>query len=550
MTHDYLLVLQMHPDKIIQNYRLVSFLGDGGMGQVWLAEHALLGRKVAIKSLHPQFARNEGIRIRFRQEAATLAQLQHPSIVALHDYIEDGEGAYLVMEFVDGLPLDEYIRDVSGPIPDLQLRELFGQILEGFVYAHSMRIVHRDIKPSNFLVSKAGKIKILDFGIAKILGDGDRKLTKTGANIGTVLYMSPEQVKGEIVDQRSDIYSLGVTLFQMVTGRSPYSMETTEFYVYDHIVNHPLPPVSEFYPAANKGYESIIYKATQKRPDDRFQAVSTFRTAFLENPLPNISSTENSSSAKATISSSSKSGEKRQPSLGPSKDKPIANARKSNDQRQVPKALPRKRSGLVAWITSMCLVLFCGVTFWVFRSLINEQHLRESSLSAAIESDKRELEERQQNLDERERRQEEIDRKQKAEKKRLENEKQQIRMNFRNYITVSRSGYSAAFLGGITGLYITVQNNTKFKLDLVEIDVSYIKDNGGVHMVETIQFPRLGAQSYMKMKAPDSNRGTSVDYYIRSISSSALDLCYDASEEFEGEYESTSQVPEDPYRCK
>ncbi len=540
----------MHPDKIIQNYRLVSFLGDGGMGQVWLAEHTPLGRKVAIKSLHPQFARNEGIRIRFRQEAATLAQLQHSSIVALYDYIEDGEGAYLVMEFVNGLPLDEYIRDVSGPIPDLQLRELFGQILEGFVYAHSMRIVHRDIKPSNFLVTKEGKIKILDFGIAKILGDGDRKLTKTGVNVGTVLYMSPEQVKGDIVDQRSDIYSLGVTLFQMVTGRSPYSMETTEFYVYDHIVNHPLPPVSEFYPGANEGHESIIYKATQKLPEDRFQSVSIFWSAFLENPLQSTASVGNSTSVKATNSATSKSGEKRQPSLGPSKDKAIADARKSNDHQAVREALPKKRRSLVPWIAALSLVLLCGVALWFFMNLNNERHREEQLLSAAIESDKRELEEKQQNLDERERRQEEIDLKQKADKQQLENEKKQTRMNFRNYITTSRSGYSADFFGGITGLYITVQNDTKFKLDLVEVDVSYIKENGQVYMVNTVQFPRLGAQSYQKVKAPDSDRGTSVEYYIRSISSAALDFCYDAFEEFEGEDELTYQVPEDPYRCQ
>ncbi|HEX2900115.1 MAG TPA: serine/threonine-protein kinase, partial [Bacteroidia bacterium] len=216
------------PGTVIQNYRLVRFLGDGGMGTVWLAEHTHLDRKVAIKCLHAQFARNQGIRARFKQEAATLAMLQHPGIVALHDYIEDDDGAYLVMEYVDGLPLDEHIQKVSGPIPARQLRVMFGQILEGFIYAHGKMVVHRDIKPSNFLVTHDAKVKILDFGIAKILTDHDRKLTKTGMNMGTVFYMSPEQVRGEAVDMRSDIYSLGVTLFQMATGRSPYPSDTTE----------------------------------------------------------------------------------------------------------------------------------------------------------------------------------------------------------------------------------------------------------------------------------------------------------------------------------
>ncbi|MEY3444128.1 MAG: hypothetical protein RLZZ519_2409 [Bacteroidota bacterium] len=274
--------MSLHPGTVIQNYRLVRFLGDGGMGTVWLAEHTHLDRKVAIKCLHTQYARNAGIRARFKQEAATLAMLQHPGIVALHDYIEDDEGAFLVMEYVDGLPLDEHIQKVSGPIPAPKLREMFGQILEGFIYAHGKMIVHRDIKPSNFLVTAAGKVKILDFGIAKILTDHDRKLTKTGMNMGTVYYMSPEQVKGEAVDVRSDVYSLGVTLFQMATGRCPYPQETTEFYVYDQIVNHPLPAASEFYPGVPASIEAAIAKATAKRPEDRFQDCVAFLKALKD----------------------------------------------------------------------------------------------------------------------------------------------------------------------------------------------------------------------------------------------------------------------------
>lgn len=274
--------MSLNPGTVIQNYRLVRFIGDGGMGTVWLAEHTHLDRKVAIKCLHTQYARNAGIRARFKQEAATLAMLQHPGIVALHDYIEDENGAYLVLEYVDGLPLDEHIQKVSGPIPAPKLREMFGQILEGFIYAHSKMIVHRDIKPSNFLVTAAGKVKILDFGIAKILTDNDRKLTKTGMNMGTVYYMSPEQVKGETVDVRSDIYSLGVTLFQMATARCPYPQDTTEFFVYDQIVNHPLPNASEFYPGVPKSIEAIIAKSTAKRPEDRFQDCVAFLKALQD----------------------------------------------------------------------------------------------------------------------------------------------------------------------------------------------------------------------------------------------------------------------------
>lgn len=263
----------------IQNYRLVQFIGEGGMGQVWLAEHVLLGRKVAIKALHTQLLRNEQIRARFKNEAATLALLQHPNIVTLLDYIEDAAGAYLVLEYVEGDPLDDLIRLKTGPIPEARLKDLFGQILEGFVYAHGKRIVHRDVKPSNFLLTPEGKVKMLDFGIAKLL-EQDNRLTKTGTSMGTVLYMSPEQVRGEDVDHRSDIYSLGVTLFHMATGQCPYSNESTEFIVYDQIVNHPLPSPTDFYPGVTPGIVALIDKATAKRPADRFQDCQEFLNAL------------------------------------------------------------------------------------------------------------------------------------------------------------------------------------------------------------------------------------------------------------------------------
>lgn len=251
------------------------------MGQVWLAEHTLLGRKVAVKGLHPQFARNAGIRARFKQEAATLSMLQHPNIVSLYDYIETDAEAYLVLEYVEGTPLDEYISRKTGPIPTPQLKQLFAQILDGFIYAHAQHVIHRDIKPSNFLVTADGKVKVLDFGIAKILTDANQKLTKTGTNIGTVLYMSPEQVRGQALDARSDIYSLGVTLFQMATGQAPYPSDSAEFAVYEQIVNHPLPNAREIYPGVTAEIEALIARATAKSLEARFQSCVTFKEALL-----------------------------------------------------------------------------------------------------------------------------------------------------------------------------------------------------------------------------------------------------------------------------
>jgi serine/threonine protein kinase len=181
--------------KQILQYRILSLIGEGGMGAVWLAEHTHLSRKVAIKSLHAHLVRNEQLRLRFKNEAALLVQLQHPGIVNLIDYYEDSEGLYLILEYVDGTPLDDYIRNVSGPIPFEKASAWMLQILSAFSFAHGKNIVHRDIKPSNILITNEGQIKILDFGIAKLLNDSNAKLTRTGTQMGTVYYMSPEQVR-------------------------------------------------------------------------------------------------------------------------------------------------------------------------------------------------------------------------------------------------------------------------------------------------------------------------------------------------------------------
>lgn len=280
--------------KKISNYEIKSLLGEGGMGNVFLAEHVSLGRKVAIKSLHQQLVKNEGIRIRFKNEASTMAHFQHPKIVALYDYIEEDDGLYLIMEYVDGMSLDEYIKLKSGPIPEAKVIPMMEQILEAFAYAHSLGIVHRDIKPSNIIITKNDEIKILDFGIAKVLSEGGNKLTKTGTQMGTVFYMSPEQVQGKNVDIRSDIYSLGVTFFQMLTGASPYDRLNTEYEIYSKIVSEPLPCASEVYPGVPTHLDQVILKATEKSKEDRFQTCEEFSKSLTKKNFkatPNIAST-------------------------------------------------------------------------------------------------------------------------------------------------------------------------------------------------------------------------------------------------------------------
>ncbi len=271
----------MNGEQIL-NYRLLDKIGEGGMGSVYVAQHTQIERKAAIKALHHNLVSNPQIRERFKNEAATMARLKHPNIVGLYDYLESPQGLFLIIEFVEGLPLDHYIQKISGPISEERVVWLFGKILDGFAYAHEQGVVHRDIKPSNLMISPDGRdVKILDFGIAKILGNDSKSLTKTGSRMGTVLYMSPEQVKGQALDQRSDIYSLGVTLFQMLTGRCPYNEESmTEYEVYDQIVNHQLPRAQRFYPRVSSRMQAIIDKATAKNPAERFSSCLEFKRAI------------------------------------------------------------------------------------------------------------------------------------------------------------------------------------------------------------------------------------------------------------------------------
>ena len=254
------------------NYKIDSLIDQGGMGSVYEAVHMLLGRRAAIKQLNPILEQKEGVKERLKNEAVILSKLKHPHIVSIYDYIECEEGTFIIMELIKGTPLDEYLKNESGPIPEPRAVRYISQMLDAIGYMHSKNIIHRDIKPGNFIITADDEIKILDFGIAQLIGETPKHLTQPGTKVGTALYMSPQQVKGQPLDRRTDIYSLGITFFQMLTGQHPYDTKLSEYDIYNKIINEPLPPPSSIFALMMK----LFSKFTAKKPLDRYQSCAAF----------------------------------------------------------------------------------------------------------------------------------------------------------------------------------------------------------------------------------------------------------------------------------
>lgn len=266
--------------KEVLNYTIVSLIGKGGMGSVYLAEHKYIKQqKVAIKVINKEMV-NDFTREKLKEEAEHLASLNHQNIVHFLDYHIDEDGnIYLIMEYAEGLTLDRYIKEVSGLIVESRICPIFEPILDAVGYAHKHGILHRDIKPANIVISADGVPKILDFGISTIISaDG---AASDNMIMGTPSYMSPEQVKGEHLDERSDIYALGVVLHQMLTGRAPYDTTTlNEHEINERVVNEPLPRLQTFYKYVSDKMQKVVDKATAKRREDRYQSCAEFKKAL------------------------------------------------------------------------------------------------------------------------------------------------------------------------------------------------------------------------------------------------------------------------------
>jgi len=264
--------------SVVGNYKIIDKIGEGGMGSVFKGVDLMLEREVAIKMLRPELAQQPNVVERFRTEAVTLAKLNHPNVATLHSFFRQGVDFFMVMEFVRGETLDHVIR-TRGAMPCDHAIQLIGMALEGIDHAHKMGIIHRDIKPANMMLTETGSIKVMDFGIARVLGTD--RMTKVGHLIGTVEYMSPEQVRGEETDARSDIYSLGILLYEMLTGRVPFTSTSEYELMRCQIEDAPTPPRT-FAPHIPLPVEQSIMRALAKRREARYQSASEFRAMLLQ----------------------------------------------------------------------------------------------------------------------------------------------------------------------------------------------------------------------------------------------------------------------------
>lgn len=272
---------QQHDDwtgQIVGHYRIAEKIGMGGMCAVYRATDLIHHRDVALKALHPEFARHSQSLERFCLEAVALAKLTHPALASVYGFFRHGDHFFIAMEFVRGQPLDQIIRQ-TGAMPYQQAIPLFCEILDGIAHAHQAGIVHRDIKPDNIMLTDAGTIKVMDFGIARL--PRIARVTQEGMLVGTPEYMSPEQFSAEELDARSDIYSLGVVLFEMLTGRLPFTGRNEYELMKQHLEATP-PAPRALVPSIPARIEAALLRALAKVPSERFQSATEFRAELAQ----------------------------------------------------------------------------------------------------------------------------------------------------------------------------------------------------------------------------------------------------------------------------
>ena len=272
---------ELSADTTLSHYRIVSKIGAGGMGDVYLAEDTRLRRRIALKVLPGDIAKDKDRLARFEQEAFAASALNHPNILTIYEFGAEGETHYLAAEFIDGETLRDRLE--RAPLPLDEVLEIAAQAAQALTAAHSANIIHRDIKPENVMIRKDGIVKVLDFGLAKLVESAafaaeaatrNFGLTQAGTVMGTVAYMSPEQARGIMVDARTDIFSLGVMLYEMLAGRQPFTGETIN-HVIVSIIEHEPVPLAQAVPGTPSELDRILKLALAKDVKERYQSVHT-----------------------------------------------------------------------------------------------------------------------------------------------------------------------------------------------------------------------------------------------------------------------------------
>ncbi|MBT2484089.1 MULTISPECIES: Stk1 family PASTA domain-containing Ser/Thr kinase [unclassified Microbacterium] len=358
--------MSTEPRVLAGRYRVDELIGHGGMAKVYRGRDLTLGRDVAIKILDPELARDTAFRTRFRLEAQAASRMSHPSIVRVYDAGDsssnaptngsgtpsDADPPYIVMELISGTLLKDII--ASGPVPVADAVRYVDGILEALDYSHRAGVVHRDIKPGNVMVTDKGQVKVMDFGIARAVSDSSSTVAETTQILGTAAYFSPEQAKGEPVDARADLYSTGVVLYELLTGRQPFRGESPVAVAYQHVSETPVPPteVNEEAPGA---LDPIVLRALAKDPYQRFPDAAHFRSAL------DAAVTGNAPTRKEIGALTSEL-------YGPSPRQAQETAR-SLRQLSTDTTMARTQSGPpVAWIwagVALLAVLLASVLFWV-----------------------------------------------------------------------------------------------------------------------------------------------------------------------------------------
>jgi serine/threonine-protein kinase len=259
----------------VGEYQILRELGAGGMGKVFQVRNVISDRIEAMKVLLPDLAGDQGLADRFLREIKVQAALEHPNIAGLRTAMRDGNQLLMVMEYVEGRTVSDYM--AQGPMPPQNAAGICMEVLSALDYAHSRGIVHRDIKPSNIMITSHGQVKLMDFGIARVMSDPS--LTQTHQTTGSLYYMSPEQINGAALDGRSDIYSLAITLYEMVTGRRPFDGENTFAIMAAHMQQQPVPPV-QLDTRVPAGLSDVILAGLAKDPGARYQTAGQFRAAL------------------------------------------------------------------------------------------------------------------------------------------------------------------------------------------------------------------------------------------------------------------------------